>query len=693
MGVTKQVAFSSIPPWPAFGLLLGVEMRRKQSWGYGVLCTVVGALVGCGGGGSSGGSAGAGTSLSGLAATGAGIANASVTAKCASGTPLSGTTDGNGSYTLVLDGRSLPCMVQVTGGTPSVTLHSFAQAAGRVNITPVTDLIVAKALGADPAAAFAGYTSTNGASIETGLAAAKTYVSTQIGNITGGSIADPLTGAFAVGDADDKVLDALGNAMTAAGKTIAQLRSQAQTGASLSSTVAPYLAAPSGLGATASSSTAIGLVWNAVPGATGYKIYRGSGSGVTTAGTATATSTSTSYSDTGLNATTAYYYMVVPTNSVVSAGAASAEVTASTSAANAGSSWTCDSTLFQQGAAVRSPTVEEMGTFAQTYSGSEGDYGSNPGDPFVASGSATLVLGSGGNTTYNSAAYAVTSYCLETLTGNGGTQLVLHAGASSHFDLKASGAWSGYTPAGKVVTDAAYSAGGSSLGSVTISGNPVGIQSAAVPTAFTPSAFGAHPTAPMSWSLASGNSTWYLTLNGDVLTSTANFGTWQKQAALAGMASLGVSFDMPNGHISFTNVTLPAFSVAQTGSMVLNGTLNVPAATGTALTITGNGSNAAGSGMNAPAATKTSVLIGSVTKDTYLWSGGKGISVQVENYSNGSKTVTVTNVAGPSWRNTSPGASVLVDSSAKTVSFSNVGLTGISPTTSALTLQGTLTLP
>lgn len=665
-------------------------MAKGVHWKHWILGGAASVLTACGGGG--GGSGSTSPSLSGLAATGAGIANASVTAKCASGAPLSGTTDASGSYTLVLDGRTLPCMVQVSGGTPSVTLHSFAQAAGRVNITPVTDLIVAKALGSDPAAAFTAYDAAQGANVETALAAAKTYVATQLNAITGGSIADPLAGSFAVGDADDKILDALANALTGAGKNIGDLRTVAQTGGTFTAQVPAYLAAPTGLTASASSTT-VQLGWNAVPGATGYQIYRSTSSGVSTVGTATATTTSTSYIDTGLSASTAYYYKLVPTNSVVSAGTASAEVSVSTSAAGAGGNWNCDTTLFQQGAAVRNPTTQEMGTFARTYSGSEGDYGSNPGDPFVASGSATLVLGSDGSATYNSTTYAVTSYCLETLSGNGGTQLVLHAGASSHFDLKTSGAWSGYTSAGKVVTDAAYVGGGSSLGSVTISGNPVGIQGATVPTTFTPSAFGTHPTAPISWSLGSGSTIWYLALKSDTLTSTASFGSWQKQAVLAGIESLGVSFDMPNGHISFTNVTLPAFSLAQTGSMVLNGTLNVPAATGTDLTITGTGSNAAGSGLDAPAATKTSVLVGAVTKDTYLWNGGKGISVQVENYSNGSKTVTVTNAAGPSWRNTSPGASVLVDTSAKTVSFNSVGLTGISPTTTALILQGTLTLP
>jgi hypothetical protein len=272
-----------------------------------------------------------------LAATGAGIANASVTAKCATGTPLTGTTDANGSYNLVLDGRTLPCMVQVTGGTPSVTLHSFAQAAGRVNITPVTDLIVAKALGSDPATAFTGYVAANGTTIETGLAAAKTYVSTQINAITGGTIADPLTGAFSVGDADDKVLDALGNAMSAAGKTIAHLRTAAQSGDTLTGTVPAYLAAPAGLTATASGSSTINLSWTAVPGATGYKVFRGSSAGVSTTGAALATTSDNAYGDTGLSASATYYYKVVATNTPLpNGGAASEEKSATTGAASTG---------------------------------------------------------------------------------------------------------------------------------------------------------------------------------------------------------------------------------------------------------------------------------------------------------------------------------------------------------------------
>jgi|GEM_PF-1432335 hypothetical protein len=296
-----------------------------------------GLLIGCGGGGGGGTASVAAPTLSGLAATGAGIANAAVTAKCATGAPLTGTTDANGSFNLVLGGRTLPCMLQVTGGTPAVTLHSFAQAAGRVNITPVTDLIVAKALGADPGPAFASYAPSNGMTIETGLPAAKSYVTTQINNITGGSIVDPLAGAFAVGDADDKVLDALGNAMGAASVDIGALRTQLLSNNPLTATVPAYLAKPVALSATAASSTAINLSWTAVAGATGYKVYRATSAGVATSGAPTATSTTTTYSDSGLSASTAYYYQVVPTNTVVTAGTASDEASATTSAAGGSS--------------------------------------------------------------------------------------------------------------------------------------------------------------------------------------------------------------------------------------------------------------------------------------------------------------------------------------------------------------------
>ena len=191
-------------------------------------------LAACGGGNSAD-TTPAAASLQGLAATGAGLANASVMAKCATGAPLVGTTAADGSFTLSLNGgQTTPCMLQVVGGTPSVTLHGFATDAGRVNITPLTDLVVTKALGTAPATAFASYDAAKGGVIKTGLEAAKIYVNTQVLALTGKNpLLDLLVGAFKVGDVDDKILDTLAAVTAAAGKTLADLRVGAAQGAAL----------------------------------------------------------------------------------------------------------------------------------------------------------------------------------------------------------------------------------------------------------------------------------------------------------------------------------------------------------------------------------------------------------------------------------------------------------------------------
>ena len=165
-------------------------------------------------------------SLNGVAATGKGVANAAVTAKCVSGAPVTGTTAADGSFTLNLSGGQVaPCMLQVVGGVPNVTLHGFASEAGRVNITPLTDLVITKSLGTDPALGFAGFDAAKAGVIRAGLENAKNYVNAQLAAITGQSTAlDIMTGNFKVGDADDKLLDSLAAATTAAGKTLADLR-------------------------------------------------------------------------------------------------------------------------------------------------------------------------------------------------------------------------------------------------------------------------------------------------------------------------------------------------------------------------------------------------------------------------------------------------------------------------------------
>jgi pimeloyl-ACP methyl ester carboxylesterase len=195
-------------------------------------------LVACGFSGNSNPTITANPTITGLAATGGALANATVTAKCTTGVPVSGTTGADGTFSLELaGGQIVPCLVQVSNGT--VTLHGFAAQAGHINVTPLTDLVISKALGSDPATAFASFDAAKGTAINAGLDAAKTYVKTEITALTGGTQSvDPLTGVFKVGDADDKVLDTLNAALVAAGKKLDDLRLGAESGVSLAAAVA-----------------------------------------------------------------------------------------------------------------------------------------------------------------------------------------------------------------------------------------------------------------------------------------------------------------------------------------------------------------------------------------------------------------------------------------------------------------------
>ena len=87
-------------------------------------------------------------------------------------------------------------------------------------------------------------------------------------------------------------------------------------------------AAPTGVTATAASSSQINLSWTASAGATSYTILRSTTSGGPY--TAVGTSTTTSFSNTGLSCNTAYYYVVQASNGTCSSGN-SAQATATTS--------------------------------------------------------------------------------------------------------------------------------------------------------------------------------------------------------------------------------------------------------------------------------------------------------------------------------------------------------------------------
>ncbi len=206
------------------------RIKQLSALGFATL------LAACGGGG--GGDIPVAT-ITGLAATGGAMASATITAKCTNGSQVSGKTGADGTFTLGLTGDAAPpCMLQVIGST--ATLYSYAEAAGYTNVTPLTDLVISKALGSDAAAAYAGFDAGKSATIKAGLAAAKAYVAAQVTPLAGASPSgDPLTVVFKVGDADDKVLDNLAAAMTAAGKKLDDLRAGAVAGTTLATALGP----------------------------------------------------------------------------------------------------------------------------------------------------------------------------------------------------------------------------------------------------------------------------------------------------------------------------------------------------------------------------------------------------------------------------------------------------------------------
>jgi fibronectin type 3 domain-containing protein len=87
-------------------------------------------------------------------------------------------------------------------------------------------------------------------------------------------------------------------------------------------------AAPSGVSASAVSSSSISVTWTAVPGAASYQIYRSTSAdyGYTRIGI----STSSSYTNTGLSSNITYYYKVSAVNSAGLESPESSSVSAKT---------------------------------------------------------------------------------------------------------------------------------------------------------------------------------------------------------------------------------------------------------------------------------------------------------------------------------------------------------------------------
>ena len=335
----------------------------KLSNRVGLLAVVVmGLLSGCGGGDSVVGSSATPASvLSGTAAVGAPIVGGTITVKCAAGSALATTTTGlTGAWQVTLTGQTLPCAVQVSGGTintllNTVAYHSIATTAGTLNLSPITDLVIANLASAPITSTwFSGLNATafNALTVNAVNAALALLA---LNNI------NPLTVTFnpVSGNAMDDILTALQAAFANTNVNLAALRAAAAganfntpagfnaalsagyggttSGAAAGATVP---GAPTVATATAISATQINVSWQAVSGATRYNVYRATAPNVALSAANKVTSiavTSNAYSDvTGLAASTAYYYKVTALNSVGESVLGSNEVTATTSAAAAG---------------------------------------------------------------------------------------------------------------------------------------------------------------------------------------------------------------------------------------------------------------------------------------------------------------------------------------------------------------------
>lgn len=116
------------------------QQQVIRTGGELAIAAVVTLLAACGGGGGGGGSTNSAPSvaLSGTAATGKALAQATISIDCAQGS-TSVVADASGNYRATLN-AVMPCMIVATSG--ATVLHSLAFAGGTFNVTPETDLLL-----------------------------------------------------------------------------------------------------------------------------------------------------------------------------------------------------------------------------------------------------------------------------------------------------------------------------------------------------------------------------------------------------------------------------------------------------------------------------------------------------------------------------------------------------------------------
>jgi hypothetical protein len=165
-------------------------------------------------------------SISGTAAVGAPLAGGTVDTQCSVGDGTA-TTAADGSYSLQIPDGRLPCTLRVTSADGAKVLHSAAAGSGnsaRANLTPATELAMAQLWGRSPAAAHVGFDAAavvalTPAALQTAASATTTLLATAGVTISG----NPVSGALAIGDANDRALEVLSANLAGSGTTLASV--------------------------------------------------------------------------------------------------------------------------------------------------------------------------------------------------------------------------------------------------------------------------------------------------------------------------------------------------------------------------------------------------------------------------------------------------------------------------------------
>ncbi len=201
-------------------------LRKATELGILIVATTTLILAGCGGGGGAAAGAGSITTIGGKAAAGAPIVG-TVSAKDSKGTLFGpATIDVTGAYTLNVTGGVAPFILEATGvtaGTGNQAIyHSFADSttmSGNINITPLTEMVVAQATLQSPAAFYTSCSTSCVPPTSTQVNTAQTAVNGSLGNLfaqfnvptTGLNLITStfVAGAVATQSAIDILLDAI----------------------------------------------------------------------------------------------------------------------------------------------------------------------------------------------------------------------------------------------------------------------------------------------------------------------------------------------------------------------------------------------------------------------------------------------------------------------------------------------------